>query len=72
LIDRHEIMGGMKSDTPEKKRANWFALCDMAEVAPDTRKTAQELTDRLRARGLALWPVRDIQRCMDEYEETLT
>ncbi len=61
----------MKTDPPEKKRANWRALCDMAEVAPDTRHTATELQQRLRKRGLAFWSVAAIQRMIDEYESTL-
>jgi hypothetical protein len=61
----------MKSDEADRKRAKWYALCDLAEVVPDTRHTAEYLVERMRRYGRTPWSIEEVQRAMDEYEETL-
>jgi hypothetical protein len=55
----------------ELARQNWWALCDLAQVVPDTTRTAEELVERLRRFGRAFWSVEQVQRAIDEYEATL-
>lgn len=60
----------MQQEAAELARENWFSLCEMAEVCPDTRRTAEELAERVWRFRRRLLTAEEIQRVMGEYEAT--
>jgi hypothetical protein len=65
----------VKTDEEKRKwtasiRDQWFMLCDLADVAPDTRRPAREIVERLNRKG-SVWTTPRIQQAMDAYEQTL-
>ena len=56
---------------PTQAHANWFALCDLAQVAPDNRYAAEDLVRRLRKWGHARWSIPEVQRVIDAYDAAL-
>jgi hypothetical protein len=61
----------MSNIQEDRARVRWIALCDLAEVAPDTKMTDLELASRLQEKTSATWTVKVVKQFREEYEATL-